>query len=65
MTYSIECMKKEHENISRMLEVIRQACIGILELSPVDVGIFGTWWISSGTMRTNIITGRKKSSCSR
>lgn len=40
MTYSIECMKQEHENISRMLEVIRQACIGILELSPVDVGDF-------------------------
>ena len=40
MTYSIELMKEEHHNISRMLEVIRQACIGILEGAPVDLGDF-------------------------
>ena len=27
MSYSIETMVAEHANISRMLEVIRQACI--------------------------------------
>ena len=40
MTYSIELMKEEHHNISRMLEVIRQVSIGILEGAPVDLGDF-------------------------
>lgn len=40
MSYSIETMVAEHANISRMLEVIRQACIQILEGKPVDVADF-------------------------
>ncbi|WP_337799002.1 hemerythrin domain-containing protein [Acidaminococcus timonensis] len=40
MTWTIDLMKEEHANISRMLEVIRQASIGILEGKPVDVADF-------------------------
>ena len=37
MTYAIDLMVREHANISRMLEVIRHASIGILEGKPVDL----------------------------
>ena len=40
MNYSIDLMVQEHANISRMLEVIRQASIGILEGKPVEVDDF-------------------------
>ena len=40
MTYAIDLMVREHANISRMLEVIRHASIGILEGKPVDLADF-------------------------
>lgn len=40
MTWTIELMVEEHANISRMLEVIRQASIGILEGKAVNVADF-------------------------
>lgn len=34
--YSIECMVSEHDNIVRMLNVVKNACCGILEGAEVD-----------------------------
>ena len=36
MNYSIEVMMEEHKNINRMIKVIRQVCIKILEGNAVD-----------------------------
>ncbi|MGI6721024.1 MAG: hemerythrin domain-containing protein [Anaerovoracaceae bacterium] len=40
MSYSIDLMVIEHENINRMLQVIRKACVGIIEGDEVNVADF-------------------------
>lgn len=40
--YSVELMVEEHDNILRLLAVIRKACCGILEGREVDDGDFRT-----------------------